>query len=170
MVASATGGVGDRGGRPQPAQILLGPSYPRSGRPPPQRLPGFRGAECGGVGGGTDGPRAGRHWIPLPGRGPPGGLVDAARSQRAAMVPLNPHPHLRRTHVGFSLQHPVLPSSRRPAAHNLMKNQSGHGPPHCVMQGLQPRGPPRLSPGVIAHCLETLFSRSGGARHRTTWD
>ena len=52
----ALGGVGDRGGRPQPAQILLGPSYPQTGRPPPSRLPGFRGAEHGGVGGGTDGP------------------------------------------------------------------------------------------------------------------
>ena len=69
----ALGGVGDRGGRPQPAQILLGPSYPQTGKPTPPRLPGFRGAERGGVGGGTDGPRGGRHWVPLPERGPPGG-------------------------------------------------------------------------------------------------
>ena len=58
--------------------------------------------------------------------------MDAAPSQRAAVVPLTPRPHLRRTHVGFSLQLPVLPSSRRPAAHNLMKNKSGHGRPCCV--------------------------------------
>lgn len=77
--------------------------------------------------GGQMGPENGGTGSPFLGEVPLGGLVDAAPSQRAAMVP-PPPPHPRRTHVGFSLQHPVLPSSRRPAALSLMKNKSGHGP------------------------------------------
>lgn len=100
----------------------------RRASPLPRGSQASEGLSVGVLVGGQMGPEEGGTGSPFPREVPPGGLVDAAPSQRAAMVPLPPCPHLRRTHVGFSLQHPVLPSSRRPVARSLMKNKSGHGP------------------------------------------
>lgn len=99
---------------------------PRRAGPLPQGSQASEGLSVGVLVGGQMGPEHSGTGSPFPGEVPLGGLVDAAPSQWAAMVP--PPPPRHRTHVGFSLQHPVLPSSRRPAALSLMKNKSGHGP------------------------------------------
>ena len=96
---------------------------------------------------------------------PPGGAWWTPAPPSGQQWPPSPP---RRTHIRFSPQHP---SRLQVDALQPDEERQWTGTHPCVTQGPRPRGPPRLAPGGTTHCLETLlFSRSGGARHPTTWD